>query len=99
MSQQPQHPLALRLYVAGQTVSALRALESRRKLLEATTDQLTIEIVDILAKPDEAEAAGIMATPTLSDETRNPARRLIGDLGDTTQVLDFFGCHKQEPRP
>jgi circadian clock protein KaiB len=100
MTRHSGHPLTLRLYVAGQTASARRALESRQKLLAATADPLTIEIVDILAKPGEAEAAGILATPTLSDETRNPARRLVGDLGDTMQVLDFFGYRKkEEPHP
>lgn len=96
MTHPSPHPLRLRLYVAGETPSARRALESRRKLIAATAGRLTVEIVDILAQPGEAEAAGILATPTLADESRDPARRMIGDLGDVGRVLDFFGYHKME---
>src|SRR5690242_6746355 len=97
----PQPPSAsapiplLRLYVAGETPGARRALDGRQRLIEAMAGQIDIEIVDILADHSAAEAAGILATPTLSDESTRPPRRLIGDLGDVDQVLGFFGLRRR----
>lgn len=86
----------LRLYVAGSTPAALRALESRERLLKVLDNRVEIEVIDILARPAEAEAAGILATPTLSDDALRPPRRMVGDLSDTAQVIDFFGLHNRE---
>jgi circadian clock protein KaiB len=92
-------PLLLMLYVAGKTPNAQRALEDRQRLIAATGGDLAIHIIDILVQPDKAEAAGILATPTLSDESCEPARRLIGDLGNVDQVLDYFGYRRKEGNP
>jgi circadian clock protein KaiB len=87
------------LYVAGKTPNAQRALEDRQRLIAATGGDLAIHIIDILVQPDKAEAAGILATPTLSDESCEPARRLIGDLGNVDQGLDYFGYRRKEGNP
>ncbi|WP_050589579.1 circadian clock KaiB family protein [Mesorhizobium sp. LNHC252B00] len=81
----------LRLYIAGDTPSARRALESRLRIMKEWAGGIEIHIVDILAHPEAAESAGILATPTLSDERATPPRRLIGDISNTAQVLDYFG--------
>lgn len=86
----------LRLYVAGDTPGARRALESRRRLVEASEGAFVIEVIDILMHPAEAERAGILATPTLSDDAVAPPRRLIGDIGDVAQVLAYFGHRKRD---
>lgn len=83
--------VVLHLYVAGDTPGTRRALESRRRLMEALGSEVEIEIIDVLGEPARAEAAGILATPTLSDETQQPPRRLVGDLGDLAQVLGLLG--------
>jgi circadian clock protein KaiB len=93
------HDLKLRLYVAGDTAGARRALDSRRLLLQASGGEIEIEIVDIFKHPEIAEIAGILATPTLSDETNHPPRRLIGDISNIAQVLEFFGHRKKEGTP
>lgn len=96
MTQHPAVPTSfLMLYVAGRTPNAQRAFENRQRLIDATGGEIAIEIVDVSIQPDKAEAAGILATPTLSDESCHPARRLIGDLGDIDQVLDYFGYRKK----
>ena len=92
----PQGAPLLRLYVAGDSPGAARALENRRRLVEALGGKLDIEIIDILLRPEEAEIAGVLATPTLSDESVSPPRRLIGDLSDIEQVLEFFGHHRKD---
>jgi circadian clock protein KaiB len=42
-------------------------------------------------KPELAEKAGILATPTLAYEHPERSRRIVGDLGDTKRVLEFLG--------
>lgn len=75
-------------------MGAQRALASRQHLIDG--GQIDIEIIDILARPELAEAAGILATPTLSDDSTNPPRRLVGDINDADQVLSFFGYGKKD---
>ena len=50
-----------------------------------------IEIIDVLAKPELAEQAGILATPTLSYENAGRPRRIVGDLSDIKRTLEFLG--------
>lgn len=89
--------LVLRLFIAEDTPGGRRALQDHARLLAALDDQsCRIEVIDILKKPEEAELAGILATPTLSDESVSPPRRIIGDLGDIEQIIDFFGCRKKD---
>jgi circadian clock protein KaiB len=87
---------SLRLYVAGQTPGARRALDNRLRLIEELDGKVVIEIIDILIQPEEAEKAGILATPTLADEAATPPRRLVGDISDIRQVLEFFGFRKKD---
>jgi circadian clock protein KaiB len=86
----------LRLYLAGDAPGARRALEGRKRIIEAMSQGVDIEIIDILARPAEAEIAGILATPTLSDETVTPPRRLVGDISNTAQVLEYFGYRNKD---
>lgn len=86
----------LYLYLAGDSLGAQRALAARKHLIDAVDGQIDIEIVDILSRPELAEATGILATPTLSDDSTIPPRRLIGDISDADQVLSFFGYGKKD---
>ena len=86
----------LRLYVAGGSPGARRALASRRRLVKALDGAIHIEVIDILARPEMAEKAGILATPTLSDETTDPPRRLIGDISNIAEVLSYFGYPRRD---
>ena len=75
---------------------AQRALDSRQRLIEALGGRIDIEIVDILAYPEEAEKAGILAPPTLSDDAIHPPRRLVGDISNIAEVLGYFGYLKKD---
>lgn len=82
----------LRLYIAGNSASSPRAeqnLAQLRQLIEA--DGWRVEVIDVLAKPELAELAGILATPTLCYDHPARSRRIIGDLSDTKKVLEFLG--------
>ncbi|MBS0524056.1 MAG: circadian clock protein KaiB [Proteobacteria bacterium] len=82
----------LRLYIAGNSSSSRRAEQNvmhLRKFMNAGAWK--IEIIDVLARPELAEQAGILATPTLTYENQGRPRRVVGDLSDTRRVLEFLG--------
>jgi circadian clock protein KaiB len=54
-----------------------------------------VEVVDVLLRPDLAERAGVLATPTLCFDYPNSPRRIIGDLGDVHKVLEFLGIESE----
>jgi circadian clock protein KaiB len=81
----------LRLYVAGRTVTARRAEKQLDDLRKQIKFEWKIEIVDVLEKPELAEKAGILATPTLAYEHPERSRRVVGDLSDAGRVLEFLG--------
>ena len=92
MNPPPTH--LLRLYVAGQGAVSQRAVEDLRRLCkEALGGACELEVVDVLAQPEAAEAANILALPTVVRERPLPARRVIGDLGDRERVLEGLDLH------
>lgn len=83
---------SLRLYIAGNSAISRRAehnLSHLRRLIKP--EFWDVQVIDVLTKPELAEQAGILATPTLSYEHPVRPRRIIGDLSDTKRVLNFLG--------
>ncbi len=82
----------LRLYIAGNSASSRRAEQNLAQLRKhVKADEWKIEVIDVLLRPDLAEKAGILATPTLSYDLSSRPRRIVGDLSDTRRVLEFLG--------
>ncbi len=81
----------LRLYIAGTSATARRAEKQFAHLLGLIRPEWKVEIIDVLERPELAEKAGILATPTLSYEHPERSRRIIGDLSDAKRVLEFLG--------
>lgn len=84
--------LVLRLYIAGGSAISRRAEQNLihlQKLIKPLGWEA--EVVDVLAQPERAEHARILATPTLSYEHPVRPRRIVGDLSDTKKILDFLG--------
>jgi circadian clock protein KaiB len=80
--------LRLRLYIAGQAPNSVRAIANCRAICdEHFASGHELEIVDLLEHPKRAVADGVIVTPTLLKVLPLPARRLIGSLSDTSQVL------------
>jgi circadian clock protein KaiB len=78
----------LRLYVAGQTPRSLAALANLRKICsEYLPAGCTIEVIDLVEKPQLARGDQILAIPTLVRSLPAPARKIIGDLSNTERVL------------
>ena len=81
-------PWNMRLYVAGQTPRSLAALANLRKLCaEHLPPGCTIEVIDLVQKPQLARRDQILAIPTLVRDLPAPVRKIIGDLSNTQRVL------------
>ncbi|WGR95909.1 circadian clock KaiB family protein [Bradyrhizobium sp. ISRA435] len=89
----------LRLYVAGASATARRAEKQLAGLQAQIGPELKIEVIDVQEKPELAEKAGILATPTLAYEHPERSRQIIGDLGDIKRVLEFLGLEPKEGSP
>jgi circadian clock protein KaiB len=78
----------LRLYVAGQTDRAVTAFSNLKKICEEhLADKYSIEIIDLLKRPQLARGDQIVAVPTLVRKLPEPVRKIIGNLSDTQRVL------------
>ena len=78
----------LRLYIAGKTARAVTAFANLKKICEDhLEDRYSIEIVDLLKKPQLARGDQILAVPTLVRKLPQPVRKIIGDLSNTERVL------------
>lgn len=87
----------LRLYTAGQTARSIAALANLRAICEEhLAGRYTIEVVDLLERPQLAQGEQIVAIPTLVRHLPPPMRKIIGDLSNTERVL--IGLDLQ-PRP
>ncbi len=78
----------LRLYVAGKTTKSVTALKNLKHYCETHLKGMyTIEIIDLLLKPQLAEGDQIFAIPTLVRKVPEPIRKIIGDLSNEEKVL------------
>jgi len=78
----------LRLYIAGNTSRAVRALENLEQICEEHLHGLySIEVIDLLKNPTLARGDQIVAVPTLVRKLPVPVRKIIGDLADRERVL------------
>ncbi len=78
----------LKLYVAGNTASSMRALKTLNTILEQEFQGVyALKVIDVLKNPQLAEEDKILATPTLAKILPPPVRKIIGDLSDREKVL------------
>jgi circadian clock protein KaiB len=78
----------LRLYVAGQTPKCVTAFANLKKLCEEhLSGDYSIEVIDLLKKPQLASGDQILAIPTLVRRLPSPMKKIIGDLSNTERVL------------
>ena len=80
--------IELRLYVAGQTASCVRAVDNLTRLCEEhLAGQYRVELIDLTENPALARDDEIIAVPTLVRKFPPPPRKIIGDLSHTERVL------------
>jgi circadian clock protein KaiB len=81
-------PFTLKLYITGRTPRSELAISNLRRICEQTLiSGYELIIIDVLERPQLAEAEKILATPTLVRELPPPVRRIIGDLSDVERVI------------
>jgi circadian clock protein KaiB len=80
------------LYVAGDTARSQQAYADLRRICEERLGgDFEIEVVDVAADADAAEAARILTTPTVVKNEPTPPRRITGDLSHPDKVLAGLG--------
>lgn len=78
----------LRLYIAGETLKSQTALKNLKQYCETHLKGMySIEVIDLLLKPQLAEGDQIFAIPTLVRKVPEPIRKIIGDLSNEEKVL------------
>jgi circadian clock protein KaiB len=81
-----------RLYVAGDAQNSVDAIVNLTTICrEYLPDRHDIEIMDVFREPARALTDGIFMTPTLVKLAPAPARRIIGNLSQTSRVLQVLG--------
>jgi circadian clock protein KaiB len=84
----PNETWELRLYVAGPSTKSLAAFANLKRLCEEhVPGRYTIEVVDLLEKPQLAAGEQIVAIPTLVRKLPQPIRKIVGDLSNTERTL------------
>ncbi|HSA96372.1 MAG TPA: circadian clock KaiB family protein [Acidobacteriota bacterium] len=88
----------LRLFIAGYTPRAVRALDNLQAICEKHLQGLYhIEVVDLLRSPRLARGEQIVAVPTLVRKLPVPVRKIIGDLSDEERVLVGLDLRRRGP--
>ncbi len=90
----------LRLYVAGETPRSVAALANLRRICEEhLAGKYTIEVIDLIERPQLARGEQIIAIPTLERRLPEPVRKIIGDLSNTERVLIGLDLRPEHGRP
>ena len=83
----PDH-MVLRLYVAGQSPHALRAVTNVQRICaEDLGGRYRLEVIDLYQQPHLAQGEQIIALPALIKKLPPPPRMVIGDMSDARRVL------------
>ena len=78
----------LRLYVAGLTGNSIQALKNLERICEDNLKgEYSIEVIDLLEKPQLAAGDQITAIPTLVRKLPEPIVKIIGNLSQVEKVL------------
>jgi circadian clock protein KaiB len=79
----------LALFVAGNSSHSQAAIANlNRALVALDREQGDVEIIDVFERPDRAEAARVLVTPTLLWEADTDLR-MIGDLSAGDRLMAF----------
>ncbi len=87
-SKHPTPEYELRLYVAGRSARTVAALSNLKRVCEEhLAGRYSVEVIDLLEKPQLAKGDQILAVPTLVRKLPSPIKKIIGDLSNTERVL------------
>ncbi len=84
-----------RLYIAGDTLNSGQAVTNLRTICQQYLQgRYKIELVDVFRDPDRALEERIFMTPTLLKLSPGPVGRIIGNLSNTSLVLQTLDLEK-----
>lgn len=82
----------LKLFVSGNTPRSQQAFQHLHTICEEMLHgEYDIQVIDVLDHPDQAEQAGVLATPTAIKTCPGVVARVVGDLSDKMRVLEALG--------
>ena len=74
--------------MAGQTRKSLLAIANLKRICEEHLQgRYTVEVVDLVQRPQLASRDQILAIPTLVRKLPEPIKKIIGDLSNADKVL------------
>ena len=86
----------LRLYVAGTTPQALRAISNIKGVCEEhLRGRYELQVIDLYQQPQLAIGEQIIAAPTLIKKLPLPLRRIIGDMSNEERILVGLDLRKK----
>jgi circadian clock protein KaiB len=84
----------LRLFVTGATPNSVKAVSNIKRICEThLAGKYVLEIIDLYNQKEMAEAEQVVAVPMLVKSFPLPVRKLVGDLSNSTKVLDALGLN------
>lgn len=84
------------LYMYGQSINSLKALENLRNFCEKfLPTNHEIEVVDLAKEPDKAAKENILAIPTTVIRFAGETRKLIGTLNNISLLFQFFELNEE----
>ena len=85
-------PKQLTLYVSTPNARSEPLLGRVRRVCEELgPEQVSLEVVDVVADPERARTDGVRVTPTLLAGTPHEGARAFGDLADVREALWGLG--------
>ena len=94
----PGRKYVLKLFVTGATRRSQNAIANLNAICSQHPEgQYELEVVDIYQSPLLAQQADVLAAPTLIKQLPLPARRLIGDLSESSRVLMLLDLKPRKP--
>lgn len=88
MNQSHDEKWILKLYIAGMTPTAKRALANLQAICEEhLAGSYSLEVIDLVESPSLEDGEQIFAVPTLVRKLPPPLRKIIGDFSDKEKVL------------
>lgn len=82
------------LYIAGSTPHCMLTLDNLKKFCnEYLPNCYSIEVIDLLKHPEYAQAAEIIAIPTVIKFKPGPVRYIIGDFSNSNLMLMKLGLN------
>jgi circadian clock protein KaiB len=97
LSGQEDGKFVLCLYVSSVKTRSKRAIDNLKKLCDGElAGRCQLEVIDVSQRPELAQAADIIAIPTLVKKLPQPFRQLIGDLSDKERVLVALDLRKAD---